>query len=155
MWVDQGVWRLQKDEKVRVYALARELDMESTDMIELCHQAGFKVKNQLSSLDADQRVMIEKLARSGVGRKDGPAKGATAPVLPASLPTPVPTLVAKPQVHAPAAVVAAAVIAAPPPHSPPAPATPVAPKIPELGNKMRNLAPPPKPRPAPAPPGGE
>ena len=155
---------MQKDEKVRVYALARELDMESTDLIELCHQAGFKVKNQLSSLDADQRVMIEKLARSGVGRKDGPAKGATAPVLPASLPTPVPTLVAKPQVHAPAAVVAAtaalptaaaAVIAAPPPHSPPAPATPVAPKIPELGNKMRNLAPPPKPRPAPAPPGGE
>ena len=44
--------RLQK-ERVRVYALARELDIESKDLLDLCKQAGFDVKNQLSSLEPD------------------------------------------------------------------------------------------------------
>src|SRR5207237_805835 len=51
-------FRLQKD-KVRVYALARELDMESKDLLDFCRQAGIDVKNQLSSLDPEQRDLIE------------------------------------------------------------------------------------------------
>src|SRR5207244_13644268 len=35
-------------EKVRVYALARELNVESKDLLDLCKQLGFDVKNQLS-----------------------------------------------------------------------------------------------------------
>ena len=31
-------------EKVRVYALARELDMESKDLLDMCRQAGYDVK---------------------------------------------------------------------------------------------------------------
>src|SRR5262245_28881826 len=53
-------WHLSK-EKLRVYELARELKVESKDLLELCRQAGIAVKNQLSSLDHDQREAIEKL----------------------------------------------------------------------------------------------
>ena len=69
-------------EKVRVYALARELDMESKALLEMCRQAGFDVKNQLSSLEPDQRDMIEALIRKG-------SRGGTAvapPPPPAQLP---------------------------------------------------------------------
>jgi translation initiation factor IF-2 len=58
-------FRLQ--EKVRVYLLARELNMESKDLLDLCRQAGIDVKNQLSSLDPDQRVLVEQLAKKGGG----------------------------------------------------------------------------------------
>lgn len=52
-------------EKVRVYALARELDIESKDLLDMCRAAGYDVKNQLSSLDPDQRDAIEALVRKG------------------------------------------------------------------------------------------
>jgi len=52
-------------EKVRVYALARELNVESKDLLELCQKSGLDVKNQLSSLDPDQRDMIEALVKRG------------------------------------------------------------------------------------------
>ena len=52
-------------EKVRVYALARELNVESKDLLDLCRQAGFDVKNQLSSLDPDQRDAVEQMIRRG------------------------------------------------------------------------------------------
>jgi translation initiation factor IF-2 len=155
----EGEWRLQKDEKVRVYALARELQMDSKDLIELCHQAGFKVNNQLSSLDADQRRIVETMARAHTGQKPPPPV-VTLPAPPAPIPTlpkPIPHLTApKPpvaQVQMPPAQAAP-----PPPLAPspmPQPPTPPAPmampaKIPELTNKVRNLSPP-KPRPAPPP----
>ncbi len=50
-------------DKVRVYALARELDMESKDLLELCQQANIDVKNQLSSLDPEQRDAVVELVR--------------------------------------------------------------------------------------------
>jgi translation initiation factor IF-2 len=56
--------RLQR-EKVRVYALARELNVESKDLLELCQKSGLDVKNQLSSLDPEQRDMIEALVKRG------------------------------------------------------------------------------------------
>ena len=54
-------------EKVRVYILAREFNMESKDLLELCRQAGIDVKNQLSSLDSDQREAVENLVRRKAG----------------------------------------------------------------------------------------
>src|SRR5262245_31354750 len=74
-------FRLQK-EKIRIYSLARELGLESAELVNLCRQAGFDVKNQLSSVDPEQREAIVKLVQQGSapaaqsGRPHGP------PVLP-------------------------------------------------------------------------
>ncbi|MBI3408052.1 MAG: translation initiation factor IF-2 [Planctomycetes bacterium] len=71
-----------QQEKVRVYALARELDVESKDLLDMCKQAGLDVKNQLSSLDTEQVVQIRELVKRGT-------KGATAAQTPAKPVTPV------------------------------------------------------------------
>ena len=63
--------RLQQ-EKVRVYALARELNIESKDLLDLCRQAGIDVKNQLSSLDPEQRDAIEQLVKRGAEARPSP-----------------------------------------------------------------------------------
>ncbi len=68
-------------DKVRVYALARELNMESKDLLDLCRQHGLDLKNQLSSLDPDQRDLIEQLV------KKGPSKATAAPPTPPTAPT--------------------------------------------------------------------
>lgn len=47
-----------QSEKMRVYALARELDVDSKDLLHYCKELGYDVKNQLSSIDPDQ---VEKL----------------------------------------------------------------------------------------------
>src|SRR5437762_1792361 len=75
--------RLQK-ERVRVYALARELDVESKDLLDLCKQAGFDVKNQLSNLEADQVVMLTDMIKRGPNTPSAPpsVKPATAVHLP-------------------------------------------------------------------------
>ena len=62
-------------EKVRVYQLARDLKLETTDLLALCAQAGIDVKNQLSSLDHDQQVKLEEMSKKG-------PKGAAAPAAP-------------------------------------------------------------------------
>ncbi len=88
-------------EKVRVYALARELNIESKDLVDLCRQHGIDVKNQLSSLDPDQRDAIELLVRKGGGGTavaTAPAKVAT-PVIPTSLTKQVPNLSSRPAVR--------------------------------------------------------
>src|SRR5438309_11562334 len=54
-------------ERIRIYALAKELDLESKDLIDLCRQAGIDVKNQLSSLDPDQRDAVVQLVKRGGG----------------------------------------------------------------------------------------
>jgi translation initiation factor IF-2 len=77
--------QLQK-EKVRIYALARELNMESKDLLDLCRQAGFDVKNQLSSLDPEQRDEVVQMLKRGGGAGAAvavaPAPKTTAPVIP-------------------------------------------------------------------------
>lgn len=65
-------------EKIRVYVLASQLNMETKDLLEICKQAGLNVKNQLSSLDPDQRDMIEQLVRRGT-KTSGPAPKAAGP----------------------------------------------------------------------------
>jgi translation initiation factor IF-2 len=125
--------RLQK-EKVRVYALARELNIESKDLLDLCRQAGFDVKNQLSSLDPDQRDLVEQIVRRGGGVALAPPPKTAAPVIP-TMPTPVPTLASRPARREPDANKAA-----PPPAAKPAgqaPATPAG----ELGDKPQPATP--------------
>lgn len=63
-------------EKIRVYVLARELNVESKDLLDLCRQAGYDVKNQLSNLDPDQRDAIEAMLKRG---KTAPAPAAARP----------------------------------------------------------------------------
>lgn len=67
-------------EKVRVYVLANQLGMESKDLLDICKQAGLNVKNQLSSLDPDQRDMIEQLVRRGSKTASAPKPASPAPL---------------------------------------------------------------------------
>jgi translation initiation factor IF-2 len=79
-------------EKIRIYALAKELNLESKDLIDLCRQAGIEVKNQLSSLDPHQRDAVVQLVKRGGG---GVAVAAPPKAVSAVIPqimTPVPVL---------------------------------------------------------------
>jgi translation initiation factor IF-2 len=77
-------FRLQR-EKVRVYALARELNIESKDLLDLCKKAGFDVKNQLSSLEPEQRDVVVDMIKKGT-HKQAPAPGPSGkPVTPSLL----------------------------------------------------------------------
>lgn len=73
-------------EKIRLYALARDLNVESKDLLDICRQMGFDVKNQLSSLDPDQRDAVVLQLKKGkpVGPAAGaaPSKPAASPVIP-------------------------------------------------------------------------
>jgi translation initiation factor IF-2 len=75
---------LPQREKVRVYILARELDIDTADLLRLCHQAGYDVKNQLSNLDPDQQHTLEEMVKksSKSTASAAPAKPVTKVVLP-------------------------------------------------------------------------
>src|SRR5436305_12115584 len=77
--------RLTK-EKIRVYVLARELDVDTKVLLDLCKQAGFDVKNQLSNLEPEQRDALEKLLKSGATKPAAGAGAPAKPVLPSVLP---------------------------------------------------------------------
>src|SRR5450631_3284070 len=119
--------------KVRIFELAKELNMSSKDMIALFGRLGLEAKNQLSVVDpkvADLlRVQLGKAAaakvqaaKSAPAAPAGPVAGARA-VAPAAPPAPAPAPPA-------AAPVAAAVTPPAPPVGPvkaqSAPAAPVA-----------------------------
>jgi translation initiation factor IF-2 len=131
-------------DKIRVYVLARELNIESKDLVDMCRQAGIDVKNQLSSLDPEQRDQIVLLVRKGPATVAKPAtQKSVASVIPTVM-TPVPNLssrtvrrepetkkiqesvpespAAKPQTHAPAAKLPDTPVL-PPAEPAPAPAT--------------------------------
>lgn len=130
-------------EKVRVYSLARELNMESKDLLDLCRQAGIDVKNQLSSLDPDQRDLVEQMAKKGGVAVAAPPASPTASkpasvnaTISTSVPN-LPTRTARPKVEArePERPREAEPPRTPPPAAtppaPPAPVTPAAAKTPE------------------------
>src|SRR2546429_3549026 len=77
-------FRLQ--DKIRIYALARELNVETKDLIDTCRQAGIDVKNQLSSRDPDERDMVVKMLKGGGGTATATAIAtpprSSAPVIP-------------------------------------------------------------------------
>src|SRR5260370_39711128 len=83
-------WRLQR-EKVRIYALAKELNVESKDLLDLCRQAGFDVKNQLSVLDPEPRDAVEVMIRKGGGAAVAAPPKPVVSAIP-NIPTPVPLL---------------------------------------------------------------
>src|SRR5262249_33853822 len=78
-------------EKVRIYALAKELNVDIKDLLDLCHQAGFPVKNHMSSLDPEQRDAVELLVRKGGGAAAAPAPNPVVSTIP-TIPPPVPVL---------------------------------------------------------------
>jgi translation initiation factor IF-2 len=145
-------------EKVRVYILARELDVDTKDLLELCKKAGYDVKNQLSSLDPDQQEALEKMVKQGP-KGAAPAQAAPSrPVMPAVAPDQkkVQTLApARPRAHAEppraappvetpveAPVAPAPVAEAPPAPVPAAPPTVKETKVPVLPPSVKPATPP-------------
>lgn len=70
---------MSKD-KVRLYVLARELDIESKDLIDRLKSAGVEVRNHMTALDAETRKLAEDLVS---GKYKPQAKPAPAPPPPA------------------------------------------------------------------------
>ncbi len=63
------------DLKIRLFALAKELGIDSKDLIEHCNSAGIKVKNSpLASISPEERDLV-----LGHLKKSGPTTDATAP----------------------------------------------------------------------------
>src|SRR5262249_10654341 len=124
--------RLQK-EKCRVFELARELNKSSKELLDLCHEAGIDVKNQLSGLDRAQIEQIEQLVRRGGGgvAVAAPPRSASPPVLPRDISTKVRTLPPARTAQTPPPARPPAAAPTPPPaptpvtQAPPAPAQPV------------------------------
>jgi len=59
-----GEYRLSK-EKVRVYQLARELGVDSKELVDLCKTQGFDVKSHVSALDPEQKDLLVELLKKG------------------------------------------------------------------------------------------
>jgi translation initiation factor IF-2 len=59
-------------EKIRIFALARELDMESKDLLVMCRQHGIDVKNQLSTIEPEVRDQIVQLVKRGATASPAP-----------------------------------------------------------------------------------
>jgi translation initiation factor IF-2 len=107
---------LQKD-KVRVFELARELDMESKDLMVLCRRHHIELKNQLSNVTPEQREQIIDLVKRGPASPAAPPPPRTAaPVIPTVINRKVQTL----DTRRPAPVKPAATPAAEPPSEIPA-----------------------------------
>ena len=92
-------------EKIRIYVLAKELDVDCKDLIALCHRLGFDIKNQLSSLEPAQREQVETIiSKGGLNTAGIAASGATTPSVPLSA---APTVIAPtkpPTIAKPAAI---------------------------------------------------
>ncbi len=134
---------------VRIYALAKDLEIDSKELVEICAKAGIPGKGSaLASLDDDEVQRVKSyLSHKNPPPASAPAAPA-APVRPSTVgPTPrvppvIPSLTATPAPPAP--------VAPPAPTPPPAPVAsgpltkPTAPKPPPAAN-------PPSPPPSPAP----
>jgi translation initiation factor IF-2 len=62
------------NEKVRIYVLARELSMESKDLVALCRQLGIEVKSQLSSIEPEERDRIVQFLQKKSGPESAPQR---------------------------------------------------------------------------------
>jgi translation initiation factor IF-2 len=69
-------------DKVRVFALARNLGVDSKTVIDLCKSMGFDVKSQLASLEPDQVDALKQRVAKGVKAAPEAPKPGTAPVPP-------------------------------------------------------------------------
>ena len=116
-------------EKVRVYILAKELKLETKDLLVICQELGFSgIKNQLSGLEPDQVSALKKRVKDGPAKPTAPARSAPAPAVggpPKTLDSRVRTLPpAKPKPVAPVPPPPAPVAVEPEPVAPPPPAKP-------------------------------
>ena len=55
----------QASKKVRVFELAKTLDIESKNLLDYCRELGYDVKNQLSSLETDQVEAVKQRISKG------------------------------------------------------------------------------------------
>jgi translation initiation factor IF-2 len=133
-------------EKIRIYQLASLLNMHTKDLLELCQRHGIDVRNQLSTLDPDQRDRVVELVKRGASAPpSAPSKPAAASKLPtepkkiatleSSRRAPAPSKTAEPTAPAAPAVPAAAIEATPPEPEP----EPVAP-APEVNTAPEPVA---------------
>lgn len=80
---EQRLQQTKEKEKVRVFALARGLGVDSKTILDICRGLGFEVKTQLTSLEPDQvEAVKQRMARGGKAPAAEPAR----PVAPAPLP---------------------------------------------------------------------
>ena len=75
--------------KVRLYQLARELNVESKDLIDLLRAAGSDVKNHMTTIDAPTRQLAMDLVSGKV--KPGKVPAPEAPPKPTVTPEPIPS----------------------------------------------------------------
>src|SRR5580658_8266306 len=62
----------EKDKKVRVFALAKELNLESKVLVDVCKELGFPgITSQLNGLEPDQVDTLKERLKKGL--KPGPA----------------------------------------------------------------------------------
>src|SRR5262245_22052441 len=80
---------------MRLYSLAKQLDVESKVLLDICKELGYDIKNQLSSLDPEQIEAVTKRLKQGSKSAPAPATH-TPPVLPRDISTKVQTLPKKP-----------------------------------------------------------
>lgn len=131
-------------EKVRIYTLAHELQMESKALIELCQQNGINIKNQLSSVEPELRDQIVALVKRKASAPATPAPAAVrgpAP-LPKDINKPLKNLDRRPAAKREGET-APPVEAPRPPEAPKAPVAPPAQQPPAVQPAQK--APPPKP----------
>lgn len=84
-----------KDKKVRVFALAKELNLESKVLVDLCKELGFAgITNQLNGLDPDQIDILKERIKKGpkAGAAPAPAAKPQLPIAPPKLDTKILTL---------------------------------------------------------------
>src|SRR3954463_7601482 len=90
-WFVPEEFRLQT-EKMRVYALAKTLDVESKLLLDYCKELGYDIKNQLSSLDADQVEAVTERVKRGPKTTAAPTPAPPSAALPTTISTKVQTL---------------------------------------------------------------
>src|SRR4051812_2125675 len=69
----------QQKEKVRFFALARELNMESKDLLALYQEHGLGIRSQLSTVEPDTQEQIRKLVDKPLRKLPPPAPSAALP----------------------------------------------------------------------------
>jgi len=81
-----GLQTQTEAKKIRIYEFARELGIESKQVVEICKQAQIPAKSQLSTLDAEQQELVRKFLREGPGpsRPAGPVEKRAEPAAPSA-----------------------------------------------------------------------
>ena len=59
---------MAQDKGKRVYQLAKELGVESKELLDFCKELGYDIKNQLSALTGDQAAAVLGMSASSADR---------------------------------------------------------------------------------------